>query len=173
MIDRNTTIPTKQTPIFATSAENHTVDDDQIVQMARARAPDRKLLSQSRFNGIPIAPRGIPQIEVAFDIDANGILHGTAKDNGTGLSDEQIENAGKETEAHAGKIKQCRKTVAQKNQLDSFLYQSEKQSKELMPISAMENKNLSRIPSQKRKQSWLVRMQKALSPSMKGPSRSA
>jgi molecular chaperone DnaK len=143
MIDRNTTIPTKKTQIFSTYAENQTAVDIQVLQGERPMARDNKLLGQFRLDGIPIAPRGMPQIEVTFDIDANGILHVTAKDKGTGkdqkititsasgLSDEEIEKFRKEAEAHAEEDKKRKEAVEERNQLDNFIYQTEKQLKEL------------------------------------------
>ncbi|MDR1401556.1 MAG: molecular chaperone DnaK [Puniceicoccales bacterium] len=143
MIERNTTIPTKKTQIFSTYAENQTAVDIQVLQGERPMARDNKLLGQFRLDGIPLAPRGMPQIEVTFDIDANGILHVTAKDKGTGkdqkititsasgLSDEEVEKLRKEAEAHAEEDKKRREAVEERNQLDNFIYQTEKQLKEL------------------------------------------
>lgn len=143
MIERNTTIPTKKTQIFSTYAENQTAVDIQVLQGERPMARDNKLLGQFRLDGIPLAPRGVPQIEVTFDIDANGILHVTAKDKGTGrdqkititsasgLSDEEIEKLKKEAEMHAEEDKKRREAVDERNQLDNFIYQTEKQLKEL------------------------------------------
>ncbi|MDR2779458.1 MAG: molecular chaperone DnaK [Puniceicoccales bacterium] len=143
MIERNTTIPTKKTQIFSTYGENQTAVDIQVLQGERPMARDNKLLGQFRLDGIPIAPRGVPQIEVTFDIDANGILHVTAKDKGTGkdqkititsasgLSDEEIERLKKEAEAHAEEDKKRKETVEERNQLDNLIYQTEKQLKEL------------------------------------------
>ena len=143
MIERNTTIPTKKTQIFSTYAENQTAVDIQVLQGERPMARDNKLLGQFRLDGIPLAPRGVPQIEVTFDIDANGILHVTAKDKGTGrdqkititsasgLSDEEIEKLKKEAEIHAEEDKKRRESVDERNQLDNFIYQTEKQLKEL------------------------------------------
>jgi molecular chaperone DnaK len=143
MIDRNTTIPTKKTQVFSTYAENQTAVDIQILQGERPMARDNKLLGQFLLDGIPIAPRGVPQIEVTFDIDANGILHVTAKDKGTGkdqkvtitsasgLSDEEIEKFRKEAEVHAEEDKKRKEAVEERNQLDNFIYQTEKQLKDL------------------------------------------
>ena len=143
MIERNTTIPTKKTQIFSTYAENQTAVDIQVLQGERPMARDNKLLGQFRLDGRPLAPRGVPQIEVTFDIDANGILHVTAKDKGTGrdqkititsasgLSDEEIEKLKKEAEIHAEEDKKRREAVDERNQLDNFIYQTEKQLKEL------------------------------------------
>jgi molecular chaperone DnaK len=143
MIERNTTIPTKKTQIFSTYGENQTAVDIQVLQGERPMARDNKLLGQFRLDGIPIAPRGVPQIEVTFDIDANGILHVTAKDKGTGkdqkititgasgLSDDEIERLRKEAEIHAEEDKKRKEAVEERNQLDNFIYQTEKQLKEL------------------------------------------
>ncbi|MDR1433111.1 MAG: molecular chaperone DnaK [Puniceicoccales bacterium] len=143
MIERNTTIPTKKTQIFSTYAENQTAVDIQVLQGERPMARDNKLLGQFRLDGIPLAPRGLPQIEVTFDIDANGILHVTAKDKGTGkdqkititsasgLSDEEIEKLRKEAEMHAEEDKKRKEAVEERNQLDNFIYQTEKQLKDL------------------------------------------
>src|SRR4030095_6779683 len=84
MIERNTTIPTKKSQVFSTYADNQTAVDIKILQGERPLANDNKMLGNFRLDGIPLAPRGLPQIEVIFDIDANGILHVTAKDKGTG-----------------------------------------------------------------------------------------
>jgi molecular chaperone DnaK len=143
MIERNTTIPTKKTQVFSTYAENQTAVDIQVLQGERPMARDNKLLGQFRLDGIPLAPRGLPQIEVTFDIDANGILHVTAKDKGTGkdqkititsasgLSDEEVEKLRKEAEVHAEEDKRKKESVEERNQLDNFIYQTEKQLKEL------------------------------------------
>ena len=143
MIERNTTIPTKKTQVFSTYAENQTAVDIQVLQGERPMARDNKLLGQFRLDGIPLAPRGVPQIEVTFDIDANGILHVTAKDKGTGrdqkititsasgLSEEEIEKLRKEAEMHAEEDKKQKEAVEERNQLDNFIYQTEKQLKDL------------------------------------------
>jgi molecular chaperone DnaK len=142
MIERNTTIPTKKTQIFSTYAENQTAVDIHILQGERPMAHDNKTLGMFRLDGIPLAPRGIPQIEVTFDIDANGILHVTAKDKGTGkdqkititgasgLSDEEIEQLRKDAEKHAEEDKKQKAKIEARNQLDQFIYQTEKQFKE-------------------------------------------
>jgi molecular chaperone DnaK len=143
MIERNTTIPTKKTQVFSTYAENQTAVDIHILQGERPMARDNKTLGMFRLDGIPLAPRGIPQIEVTFDIDANGILHVTAKDKGTGkdqkititgasgLSDEEIEQLRKDAERHAEEDKKQKAKIEARNQLDQFIYQTEKQFKEL------------------------------------------
>ncbi|MDR2435831.1 MAG: molecular chaperone DnaK [Puniceicoccales bacterium] len=143
MIERNTTIPTKKTQVFSTYAENQTAVDIHILQGERPMARDNKTLGMFRLDGIPLAPRGIPQIEVTFDIDANGILHVTAKDKGTGkdqkititgasgLSDEEIEKLRKDAEKHAEEDKKQKEKIEARNQLDQFIYQTEKQLREL------------------------------------------
>jgi molecular chaperone DnaK len=143
MIERNTTIPTKKTQIFSTYAENQTAVDIHILQGERPMARGNKTLGMFRLDGIPLAPRGIPQIEVTFDIDANGILHVTAKDKGTGkdqkititgasgLSDEEIEQLRKDAEKYAEEDKKQKAKIEARNQLDQFIYQTEKQFKDL------------------------------------------
>lgn len=142
MIERNTTIPTKKTQVFSTYAENQTAVDIHILQGERPMAKDNKTLGMFRLDGIPLAPRGVPQIEVTFDIDANGILHVTAKDKGTGkdqkititgasgLSDEEIEKLKKEAEKYAEDDKKEKEKIEARNQLDQFIYQTDKQLKE-------------------------------------------
>src|SRR4029079_2043111 len=112
LIQRNTTIPTKKSQVFSTAEDNQTAVDIRVVQGEREFAKDNKLLGQFRLEGIPAAPRGVPQIEVTFDIDANGIVHVTAKDKGTGkeqkisitssggLSKEEVERMVKEAQEH-------------------------------------------------------------------------
>ncbi|MDR1255698.1 MAG: molecular chaperone DnaK [Puniceicoccales bacterium] len=143
MIERNTTIPTRKTQTFSTYAENQTAVDVHVLQGERPMARDNKTLGMFRLDGIPLAPRGIPQIEVTFDIDANGILHVTAKDKGTGkdqkititgasgLSDEEIEKLRKDAEKHAEEDKKQKEKIEARNQLDQFIYQTGKQLKEL------------------------------------------
>lgn len=143
MIERNTTIPTKKTQVFSTYGENQTAVDIHILQGERPMAKDNKTLGMFRLDGIPLAPRGVPQIEVTFDIDANGILHVTAKDKGTGrdqkititgasgLSDEEIEKLRKDAEQYAESDKKEKERIEARNQLDQFIYQTNKQLKEL------------------------------------------
>lgn len=143
MIERNTTIPTKKTQVFSTYGENQTAVDIHILQGERPMAKDNKTLGMFRLDGIPLAPRGVPQIEVTFDIDANGILHVTAKDKGTGrdqkititgasgLSDEEIEKLRKDAEKFAEEDKKQKERIEARNQLDQFIYQTDKQLKEL------------------------------------------
>ncbi len=142
MIARNTTIPTKKTETFSTAADNQTEVEVHVLQGERPMAAQNRTLGKFKLSGIPPAPRGIPQIEVTFDIDANGILNVTAKDNATGkdqkititsssgLSKEEVERMAKEAEAHAAEDKEARETIEARNQLDSMVYNVEKMLKE-------------------------------------------
>lgn len=142
MIDRNTTIPTKKSQVFSTYADNQTAVDIKILQGERPLANDNKMLGNFRLDGIPLAQRGTPQIEVIFDIDANGILHVTAKDKGTGkdqrisitnasgLSEEEVEKSRRDAELHAAEDKQKKEAIEARNQLDNLAYQGEKELKE-------------------------------------------
>jgi len=143
MIERNTTIPTKKSQTFSTYADNQTAVDVKVLQGERPMATDNKMLGNFRLEGIPTAQRGVPQIEVIFDIDANGILHVTAKDQGTGkdqkitisgssgLDKDEIERLKKEAELHADEDKQRKEAVEGRNELDNLCYQAEKQISEL------------------------------------------
>ncbi len=138
MIPRNTTIPTKKTNIFSTYSDNQPGVEIKVLQGERPMARDNKLLGNFHLDGIPPAPRGVPQIEVAFDIDANGILHVSAKDLGTqkeqkisitnssGLSKDEIERMTKEAEAHAEEDRKAREAIELRNQADSLAYGAEK-----------------------------------------------
>ncbi len=138
LIERNTTIPTKKSQIFSTAADNQTAVDINVVQGERQFARDNKSLGQFRLDGIPPAPRGIPQIEVTFDIDANGIVNVSAKDLGTGkeqhititagsnMSDEDIEKAVKEAQEFEAQDKKRKEAVETRNDADSFVFQTEK-----------------------------------------------
>jgi len=143
LIERNTTIPTKKSEIFSTAADNQPAVDVRVLQGEREMARDNKSLGLFKLDGIAPAPRGVPQIEVTFDIDANGILHVTAKDLGTGkeqqititassgLSDSEIERMVNEAKAHADEDKAAKDKIETKNRADSMVYQLEKQLKEL------------------------------------------
>ena len=142
LIERNTTIPTSRKEIFSTAADNQTTVDIHVLQGEREFAKDNRTLGRFQLAEIPSAPRGIPQIEVAFDMDANGILSVSAKDLATGkqqsieiksssgLSDKEIEKMTKEAEAHAGEDKKKREVVDAKNQADQLIYSTEKTLKE-------------------------------------------
>ncbi len=142
LIERNTTIPTSKKEIFSTAADSQTTVDIHVLQGEREFARDNRTLGRFQLTDIPPAPRGIPQIEVAFDIDANGILNVSAKDLGTGkqqsiviksssgLSDEEIKKMTKEAEAHADEDKKKREVVDLKNQADQLIYSTEKTLKE-------------------------------------------
>jgi len=143
MIPRNTTIPTKKTEVFSTAVDNQTNVEIHVLQGEREFARDNKSLGTFRLDGIPPAPRGVPQIEVTFDIDANGILNVTAKDKASGkaqsitisgsstLSKEEVERMVREAEMNAAADRERREKVDMKNQADSLAYQAERQIKDL------------------------------------------
>jgi molecular chaperone DnaK len=142
MIPRNTTIPTKKTETFSTAADNQTEVEVHVLQGERPMANQNRTLGKFKLGGIPPAPRGMPQIEVTFDIDANGILNVTAKDNATGkdqkititsssgLSKEEVERMAKDAEAHAAEDKAAKEKIEARNQLDSMVYNVEKMLKD-------------------------------------------
>ncbi|HUU69258.1 MAG TPA: molecular chaperone DnaK [Planctomycetota bacterium] len=142
LIDRNTTIPTSRKEIFSTAADGQTTVDIHVLQGEREMAADNRTLGRFQLSGIPPAPRGVPQIEVAFDIDANGILHVNAKDLATnreqsieiksssGLNDEEIKKMTREAEAHAEEDKSKRELVETHNSADQNIYEAEKTLKE-------------------------------------------
>ncbi|AGC69003.1 chaperone protein DnaK [Thermoclostridium stercorarium subsp. stercorarium DSM 8532] len=143
LIERNTTIPTKKSQIFTTAADGQTSVDIRVYQGEREIAAENKLLGNFQLTGIPPAPRGVPQIEVTFDIDANGIVHVSAKDLGTGneqkititassnLSEEEIQRAIKDAEKYAEEDKKRKELIEAKNNADSMIYQTEKTLREL------------------------------------------
>ncbi len=142
MIPRNTTIPTKKTETFSTAADSQTEVEVHVLQGERPMAGQNRTLGKFKLAGIPPAPRGVPQIEVTFDIDANGILNVTAKDNATGkdtrititsssgLSKDEVEKMAKEAESHAAEDKEKRDEIEARNQLDSLVYNIEKMLKD-------------------------------------------
>lgn len=142
LIEKNTTIPTKKSQTFSTAADNQPAVSVHVLQGEREMAPDNKTIGRFELVGIPAAPRGVPQIDVTFDIDANGILHVSAKDLGTGkeqsikitassgLSEEEIEKMVKDAEAHADEDKKRRDVVEARNQADTLIYSTEKSLKD-------------------------------------------
>jgi len=142
LIDRNTTIPTKKSEIFSTAADNQTSVEVHVLQGEREMAVNNKTIGRFHLDGIPPAPRGMPQIEVAFDIDANGILNVSAKDKATGkeqsirieatsgLTEQDIDKMVKDADAHASEDKARREKIDVKNRADQEIYQAEKQLKE-------------------------------------------
>ena len=153
MIQRNTTIPTKKAETFSTAVDGQTNVEIHVLQGEREFAKDNKSLGTFRLDGIPPAPRGVPQIEVTFDIDANGILNVTAKDKGSGkeqsisitgastLPEDEVERMVEEAEKNAEEDKQRRERIERKNQADSLVYQAEKQISELGDKVAAEEKS--------------------------------
>ncbi len=142
LIERNTTIPTRKSEIFSTAADNQTSVEIKVYQGERAMARDNRLLGVFQLVGIPPAPRGVPQIEVTFDIDANGILNVTAKDRATnneqkititsssGLSKEEVERMARDAEAHAAEDRKRREEIEARNRADAMVYNVEKMLKE-------------------------------------------
>ena len=138
LIDKNTTIPVKKSQVFSTAEDNQSAVTIRVFQGEREMATDNKLLGQFNLVDIPLAPRGLPQIEVSFDIDANGILHVNAKDLGTGkqqsiqitassgLSEQEIKNMVQDAEAHADEDKRKKEQIEARNHLDTLIYSTEK-----------------------------------------------
>ena len=142
LIQRNTTIPTKKAEVFSTAEDSQTTVEIHVLQGERPMAIDNKTIGRFQLTGIPPAPRGTPQIEVTFDIDANGILHVTAKDRATGkeqkirieassgLNESEIEKMVKDAESHASEDKARKEKIEARNKLDSLVYQVEKDTKD-------------------------------------------
>ena len=142
LINRNTTVPTKKTEVFSTAADHQTTVEVHVLQGERPMAPDNKTIGRFHLDGLPPAPRGIPQIEVTFDIDANGILHVSAKDRATGkeqsirieassgLNESEIQNMVRDAESHAGEDKQRKEKIEGRNRADQLAYEVEKNLKE-------------------------------------------
>jgi len=154
LIERNTTIPTRKSQVFSTAEDNQTAVDVHVLQGEREFAADNKTLGKFRLEGIPAAPRGVPQVEVTFDIDANGIVHVSAKDKGTnkeqkitisdssGLSKDEVENLVKQAQMHEAEDKKRRETVDKRNHLDSLITSIEKtitDNKEKLPADEVTN----------------------------------
>ena len=163
LIDRNTTIPAKKSQIFSTAADNQTSVDIHVLQGERPMANDNTTLGRFQLIGIPAAPRGIPQIEVTFDIDANGIINVSAKDMGTGkeqaititattkLSDDEIDQKVKEAEMHAEEDKKKQEEIEVRNNADSMIYTAEKTVEDLKDkISEDEKSNIEKLVSELR-----------------------
>jgi molecular chaperone DnaK len=143
LIDKNTTVPTKKSQVFSTAADNQPAVSIHVLQGEREMAQDNKTIGRFELTDIPPAPRGVPQIEVTFDLDANGILHVSAKDLGTGkeqsiritassgLTEEEIEKMQKDAELHAEEDKKRRELVETKNQADALVHSTQKSLKEL------------------------------------------
>ena len=164
LIERNTTIPTRKSEIFSTASDNQTSVEIKVYQGERAMARDNRLLGVFQLVGIPPAPRGVPQIEVTFDIDANGILHVTAKDRATGneqkititsssgLSKDEVDKMARDAEAHRAEDERRRQEVEAKNQLDNAVYSAEKMLREHRDkISEADARNVEEAVSEAKK----------------------
>jgi molecular chaperone DnaK len=142
MIERNTTIPVKKSQVYSTAVDNQPAVTIKVLQGERAKAVDNHILGEFNLEGIPAAPRGVPQIEVTFDIDANGIVHVSAKDLGTGkenkvtitgstnLTDDEIERMKKEAQMHEAEDKKFKELVDARNHADALIFSTEKTLKE-------------------------------------------
>jgi molecular chaperone DnaK len=142
LIPRNTTIPTKKSEVFSTAEDNQTTVEIHVLQGERQMAQDNRTIGKFQLTGLPPAPRGVPQVEVTFDIDANGILHVSAKDKATGkeqkirieassgLGDKDIDKMVKDAEQHASEDKERRDAIERRNRLDNMVYQVTKESKD-------------------------------------------
>lgn len=154
LIERNTTIPTRKSQVFSTAEDNQTAVDIHVVQGEREFAKDNKTLGRFRLEGIPSAQRGVPQVEVTFDIDANGIVNVSAKDKGTGkehrititassgLSKEEVDQMVKDAQMHEAEDKQARELIEKRNTLENMIMQVEKtikENKEKLPIAEVNN----------------------------------
>ena len=154
LIERNTTIPTRKSQVFSTAEDNQTAVDIHVVQGEREFAKDNKTLGRFRLEGIPAAQRGVPQVEVTFDIDANGIVNVSAKDKGTGkehrititassgLSKEEVDQMVKDAQMHEADDKQARELIEKRNTLENMIIQVEKtikENKEKLPIAEVNN----------------------------------
>jgi len=154
LIERNTTIPVKKSQVFSTAADNQPAVDIHVLQGERKMASDNKTLGRFELMGIPAAPRGVPQVEVTFDIDANGILSVSAKDNASGksqqikitaqsgLSEEEIKKAVNEAEAHRQEDEERQKAVTARNNLDNLVYQTEKMVKDNPSLPEADKKSV-------------------------------
>jgi molecular chaperone DnaK len=164
LIERNTTIPTRKSEVFSTASDNQTSVEIKVYQGERAMARDNRLLGVFQLVGIPPAPRGVPQIEVTFDIDANGILHVTAKDRATGneqkititsssgLSKDEVDKMARDAEAHRAEDERRRQEVEAKNQLDNAVYSAEKMLREHRDkISDSDARNIEEAVSEAKK----------------------
>jgi molecular chaperone DnaK len=153
LIERNTTIPSKKSQVFSTAADNQPAVDIHVLQGERKMATDNKTLGRFELVGIPPAPRGVPQVEVTFDIDANGILHVSAKDMSSGkthqikitaqsgLSEEEIKKAVRDAEEHAKDDDERTKSAAARNTLDNLVYQTEKLLKDNATLAEADKKS--------------------------------
>jgi len=152
LIDKNTTVPTKKSQVFSTAADNQPQVEIHVLQGEREMAPDNKSLGRFVLDGIPPAPRGVPQVEVTFDIDANGILKVSAKDKATnkeqsiriegssGLSDEEVNQMKEDATKHAAEDKKKKDAIATKNLADQLIFTTEKTIKELGDKVSSDNK---------------------------------